>query len=351
MRTMKEILIGNRSMGLDRDIFISAEVGTTCNGDVETSKRLIDAALEAGLDAVKFQVLDPEDKFSDKTIPYTYRRFNGEEVTENMVEMLRQYVMTPEEWREVKRYADEKGVLMFATPDHVKAIELMEDLQMPAYKVATWDVTFVPMLREIAKLRKPTILDFGASNLNEITKVLEIFQKEGNDQLILVHCYHTSNPAEMNLRTIEFFREHFGYLSGFSASDENNEVDYLALAYQPVYLEKRMTLNRADPGHHHSRALEPKEMASYVKTVRELASARGEHAVKPSQKDLEEKQKHFRRIVASKDMRAGEILIEDAIACRRPFQGGIDALQYPSVIGRKLKKDIKENEPITWDII
>jgi sialic acid synthase SpsE len=341
------IQIGDKSIGLGREIFISAEVGTTCNGDVETSKKLVDAALEAGMDAIKFQILNPDDKFADKNIVYSYTRANGEKVEENMHEMLRQYVMKEEEWAEIKKYADEKGIIMFATPDYVAGVDLMEKLGMPAYKIATWDVTFYPMVQKIAKLRKPTILDFGASDEKEIETILDIFKKEQSDQLILVHCYHTSEYGEMNLRTIEFLREHFGYLSGFSASDENNEIDYLSLAYGPVYIEKRLTLDRQDPRHHHSRALEPEEMKEYVKTIRKLSRAIGNITVNPSQKDLEEKQKHFRKIVASRDLKAGEELDEQNIACRRTSQEGIDAFEYPSVLGKELKQDVKENETIT----
>src|SRR3989344_1407489 len=348
---MKDITIGNKTIGIGKDIFISAEVGTTCNGDVETAKKLIDAAVEAGMDAVKFQMLNPDDKYSDKTLTYTYTRYNGESVTENIYEMLKQYVMTKEQWAELKAYADKKGIIMFATPDHVAAVDLMESLNMPAYKIATWDVTFYPLVRKIAKLRKPTILDFGASTQEEIAAILGIFKEEQSDQLILVHCYHTKNYEEMNLRTIEFLRVTFGYLSGFSASDEHNEIDYMSLAYDPVYIEKRLTINRKDPRHHHSRALEPEEMKAYVKKIRELSKAGGEYRVQPSAGDLKEKQVFFRRIVAKRDMSAGETLTEENIACRRPFSGGIDASQYPLLLGRKIQRDVKENEPITQDMV
>lgn len=348
---MKDIVIGNKVVGVGKEIFISAEVGTTANGSVETAKKLIDAAVEAGMDAVKFQMLNPNDKYSDKTLPYTYTRHNGQEVTENIYEMLKQYVMTPDQWADIKRYADEKGIIMFATPDHLEAVDLMERLGMPAYKVSTWDVSFYPLVRKIAKLKKPTILDFGASTLQEIAGVLRVFEEEQSRQLILVHCYHTKNYAEMNLQTIEFLRETFGYLSGFSASDEHNEIDYLSLAYQPVYLEKRLTLDRKDPRHHHSRALEPEEMRSYVKKIRELFLASGVYQVKPTAEDLKGKQVFFRRIVAKADIKAGTRLTETNIACRRPLSGGIDAWQYPVVLGRTIQKDVKENEPITWDVI
>lgn len=348
---MKPIRIGSKTIGPEEPVFISAEVGTTCNGDVETSKKLIDAALEAGMDAVKFQILNPDDKYSDKTLTYTYARHDGEQVTENIYEMLKQYVMSPEQWAEIKEYADKKGIIMFATPDYEGGVDLMEKLEMPAYKIATWDVTFYPMVKKIAKLHKPTILDFGASDLQEIAGVLRIFEEEQNDQLILLHCYHTKNSEEMNIRTVEFLRETFGYFSGFSAADENNEIDYLSLAYSPVYIEKRLTLSREDPRHHHSRALEPSEMKSYVQKIRELSLARGEYAVRPSAGDLKEKEGFFRRIVAKRDLGAGEILTEENIACRRPFKGGIDASLYPLVLGRKIQRSVKENEPISWDML
>lgn len=348
----KEITVGGKTIGLAKPVFISAEVGTTCNGDFETAKKLIDAAKEADMDAVKFQILDPEDKFRDKkNLTFTYTRHNGETITENIYEMLKQYVMPEEKWRRLKDYADQRGIIMFATPDYMAAVDLMEKLEMPAYKIATWDVTYYPFVEKIAALNKPTVLDFGASDTEEVADVLKIFKKYNNDKLILLHCYHTKDYGQINLRTIEYYRETFGYLSGFSAPDENNDIDYLSLAYQPVYIEKRLTLDRKDPRHHHSQALEPEEMKNYVRRIRELSRARGDYKLAPSEGDLKLKGVHFRSIVAKRRIAAGEILNDINITCRRPYYGGIDARYYDLVLGRAPKAGLEENEPITWEKI
>jgi sialic acid synthase SpsE len=347
---MKDIKIGKSKIGLNQPVFISAEVGTTCNGDFQTAKKIIDAAKGAGMDAVKFQILDPEDKFSDKeNLTFSFKRNSGEKVTENIYEMLKQYVMKKDEWKKLKDYADKKGIIMFATPDHLSAVDLMEELNMPAYKIATWDVNFWPLLHKIAKTKKPTIIDLGASDKEEVAQIIKIFEKHNNKDIILLHCFHTDNYEEMNLRTVEYLRECFGYPSGFSAPDTRNEIDYLSLPYKPVYIEKRLTLNREDPNHHHSQALEPMEMKEYVKQIHRLSGACGEFDLKPTKKDLEMKKEFFRSMVAKRKIKKGEKLTSNNIACRRPYFGGIDSKYYDFVIGRVSKIDLKENDSINWN--
>lgn len=347
---MKDIKITNKKIGLNQPIFISAEVGTTCNGDFKTAKKLINAAKNAGMDAVKFQILNPDDKFSDKkNVDYSYRRYDGKVITENLYEMLKQYVMTKKEWKELKIYADRVGIIMFATPDYLDAVDLMEELNMPAYKIATWDVTFWPMLEKIAKLKKPTIIDLGASDKEEVAQIVKVFEKYKNDKIILLHCFHTEKFEEMNLRTIEYLRKTFRHLSGFSAPGINNELDYLSLPYYPVYMEKRLTLDRKDPNHHHSQALEPEEMKDYVRKIHELEQARGNFDLKPTQADLKMRSIYFRSLVAKTAIKKGEKLTVENIACRRPYHSGIDSKYYNSVLNRKSKVDLEENEPITWE--
>ena len=348
---MKEFKIGNTSIGLDRPIFIAAEVGTTCNGDVETAKKLIDAAVEAGMDAVKFQVIDPEDMIGDRSVTFTYKRLKGEAVTEKLYDMLQRYKMTPKQWKEISAYAKKRDIIMFATPDSDAGVDLMESLEMPAYKVSTWDCNFYPFLRKIARIGKPVILDLGASPMEEIARVMEIFKEEKNDKVVLLHCFHTGNFSEMNLRTIEYLRETFGCLSGFSAPDTNNAIDYATLAYKPVFVEKRLTLRRDNPLHHHAQALEPEEMKEYVRTVRQLQSALGTYGNVPTQNDRALRQEHFRSLFAKKPIKKGEAFSRANVACRRPLKGGIDPMHLDIVVGKKATKALKENQQITWDCI
>lgn len=349
--TLADIHIGKHTLGEGHPVFISAEVGTTCNGDLETSKKLIDAAVDAGMDAVKFQVIDPEDKYSDRSLTYSYTRYNGERATENIYEMLKQYMQPFENWKEISEYATQKGITFFATVDHLAGLEMMEKLDIPAYKVATWDMTFYPLLVAMAKTGKPVILDLGASTLPEIAWAIDIFKAHGNEKLILLHCYHTDQFDQMNLKTIDFLRDTFGYHSGFSTAGRDDDIDLLSLAYSPVYLEKRLTLDRKDPNHHHARAHEPGEMKEFVTRVHQLSQVPGRYTLQPTDGDLKGKLQHFRRIVADKDLPAGHVLTEEDIACRRPYPGGIDAIDYTKVIGQVLRQAVKKNGPITWDMI
>jgi len=347
---LKDLKIGNRKIGINQKIFISAEVGTTCNGDVKTAKKLIDAAKAAGMDAVKFQILTPDEKYSDKTLKYSYTRFSGKRVEENMFKLVKKYVLPLSAWAEIKRYADKRGIIMFATTDHFQAVEIAEKIKLPAYKIATWDVTYRPLTEKIARLGKPTILDFGASDKAEVGEICNVFKRQGNRKLVLLHCYHTNNYKEMNLMSIKYLREKYGFLSGFSAADEKNEVDYLALAFRPVYIEKRLTLNKRDPEHHHSRALEPDEMKEYVKNIHNLSAAIGKMDLIPSANDLIERKKWFTGLVAGRNIKKGEKFSLDNIACKRPLFDRLDPKHIKLFIGKTAKRDIRENESMRYNM-
>ena len=348
---INDIQIGTKKIGLDQDIFICAEVGTTCNGDVKTAKKLIDAAKYAGMDAVKFQIWNVDAKYSCKNINYTYIRHNGKIVTENIYKMMKKYEMPFNHYKEIYSYSKKKNIIMFATPLYMEAIDMMEKLNMPAYKIATWDVTFRPFVEKIANFKKPTIIDLGASDKEEVASILKIFKKAKNNKIILLHCFHTNNYNEMNLRSIEYLRETFGCLSGFSAPDNKNKIDFVSLVYKPVYIEKRLTLNKKDLNHHHCLALEPSEMKQYVDDIRNLSKARGLFDLIPTKKDLVEREKHFTSIVAGKNIKKGEKLSLKNLACKRPLLNRLDPKYLEIIVGRIVKKDIKENEPITWAMV
>lgn len=346
---LQNIQIGNKTIGPEQGIFLASEVGTTSNGNVEIAKRLIDASVEAGLDAVKFQIVGADETHSDKSMTYSYKVASGETKTENIVEMLKQYRFTKGEWQEIKDHADQKGIIMFTTVNYPQGIEIAESIDVPAYKISSWDLNYYPFLERVAQLNKPTFIDLGPADLEDFIKVLKLFRAARNNKIIAVHCYHTSNPAEMNLKTIQYLREAFDVLSGFSSPDRCSDVDFAALGFEPVFIEKRLTLNRQDPGHHHAVSLEPDEMKDYVKKVRYLQQTIGRYGLYPSQRDLEEKEKYFRRIVASRDIKAGEVLTEENVDCKRPKSCGLDPMYYKVMLGRKAKQDLKQDQPIAWD--
>lgn len=343
----KEIRIRNRVIGEDQSLFITAEVGVTCNYDMKISRELIDVVHETGADAVKFIFWFPEEIMSDKTITFTYDTAHGIE-SENMYEMLSKLRFKLDEWREIKEYADKKDVILFSTVNSPSGIEYAEAIGLEAYKLSSWDYNYFPLWRNIAALGKPILIDTGPVTTLEVAKVMQLMTQAGNDQSVLVHCFETSNHAEMNMRAIPYMRQAFNTLVGYSSPDRNDKTDIMAVALGAVVLEKRLTLSRDLPGHHHILCKEPKEFEGYVELMRNLQAALGVYNLRPSKADLVERKKWFRQIVANRDIPKGTKLTADMLEGKRP-QSGISPEFIDFFIGRETKRDLRYNEALSWN--
>jgi len=345
----KEIKIKNRIIGEDRPLFITAECGVTCNYDMKIAKELIDVVKDAGADAIKFIFWFPEEIMSDKTITYEYDTIDGRK-SENMFEMLNELRFTLNEWRELKAYADQKDVILFSTVNSPGGIEYAEKLGLEAYKMSSWDFNYIPLWERIVTLGKPMIIDSGPVNTLEMAKVVQIMRDAGNDQSILVHCFHTKEPSEVNMRSIPYMRQAFDTLVGYSAADRDDRLDIMAVALGVVFLEKRLTLNRKLPGHHHILSKEPREFTDYVRMIRDMHASLGCSDLVPSPADLEARKRAFRHLVANRDIPAGTILTMDMLEGKRP-ENGISPEHIGFFIGRRTKRDLKHNEALTWDVV
>ena len=342
----KEIRIRNRIIGIDRPLFIVAECGVTCNYDMEITKKLIDVVHNSGADAIKLIFWFPEEIMSDRTVTYTYETVSGPK-SENMYNMLDKLRFTLEEWREIKNYADEKDVILFATVNSPTGIDYAETLGMEAYKMSSWDFNYIPLWRRIAEIGKPMIIDTGPVNSLELAKVMQVMKDAGNEQSILVHCVHTKEPGQVNMRSIPYMKEAFNSLVGYSSNFQTPETDIMAVTLGVVFLENRLTISRGLPGHHHVISREPEEFAEWVQQMRDVQVALGEYDLKPSQSDLIERKRWFRHIVANQDIPKGTVLSEDILEGKRP-ERGISPEYLEFLVGRKTKRDLAYNEAISW---
>jgi len=342
-----EIHIRNRTIGENQPLFIVAECGVTCNYDMAITKNLIDVVHDSGADAIKFIFWFPEEIMSDKSITYTYETVSGIK-TENMYEMLNELRFTLDEWREVKEYADKKDVIMFSTVNSPSSIKYAEAIDLEAYKLSSWDFNYFPLWRKIASLGKPMLIDTGPVNTAEVAKVMQLMKDAGNDQHVLIHCFHTDDPAEMNMRSMPYMKYAFNSLVGFSSSDCYDERDIMAVSLGAVVLEKRLTMSKELPGHHHILSKTPKEFESYVKMIRNVQAALGVHDLTPSKGDLTDRKKWFRHIVANQDIPKGTKLTADMLEGKRP-EKGISPEYTDLFIGMVTKRDLKYNEAISWE--
>jgi sialic acid synthase SpsE len=197
---------------------------------------------------------------------------------------------------------------------------------------------------------KPMIIDTGPVNLLDVAKVMKIMQDAGNEQAILVHNFHSDKPEKYNMLSIPYMKTAFECLVGFSAKDRDHKPDIMAITLGSVLIEKRLTMSRTLPGHHHIISLEPDEFKDYVKMVRQIQSAMGEWALKPSPADLVDRKKFFRHLVANQDIPAGTTLTEEMLEGKR-LENGISPEYIDFFVGRKTKRLLSYNESITWDIV
>lgn len=342
-----EIKIRDHSIGPNHPLFIMAECGVTCNYDMQITKDLIDVVHDSGADAIKFIFWFPEEIMSDKTVVYSYETADGTK-SENMFDMLSKLNFTLDQWREIKEYADSKDVIMFATVNSPGGLTYAETIGLEAYKLSSWDYNYIPLWRRIAALGKPMLIDTGPVTMLDIAKVIQLMKDAANDQSVLIHCFHTPNPAEMNMRAIPFMRHAFNTLTGFSATDFRDEMDIVAVALEAVVLEKRLTMSRRLPGHHHILSKEPEEFKAYVKLMRDIQASLGKYDLRPSLNDLAERKKWFRHLVANRDIPAGTTLTAEMLEGKRP-ENGISPEYQDVFVGKVTKRDLKHNAAITWD--
>ena len=344
-----EIKIRNRIIGEGHPLFVVAECGVTCNYDLKISKELIDVVQESEADAIKFIFWFPEEIMSDKTITYEYDTLNGRK-SENMYEMLDKLRFSIEQWQQIKAYADEKNVIFFSTVNSPSGIIYAEKLGLEAYKLSSWDTNYEPLLRKIAEICKPMILDTGPINILELAKYMQIMKDADNDQSIIVHCFHTEISMEMNMRSIPYIKRAFNTLVGYSATDYRDEQDIVAVSLGAVFLEKRLTMSRTLPGHHHVLSKEPDEFKRYVQIIRNIHASLGTYDLIPSPGDMKVRKTAFRHLVANQDIPAGTILKPDMLEGKRP-EKGISPEHIDFFIGRRTKRELKYNNPLTWDVV
>ena len=332
-----------RKIGKNHPIFIAAEIGVTCNYEMDRAKALVDLAKTSGADAVKLAFHFAEDLLSDKTVTFQYPTVKGDR-EENMFDMFNYLTFSFEEWEELKSYCDSQNLLMFCSlAGGTKGIEWAEKLNLPMHKVGAWDLLDLNQFRRLAQSNIPLIIDVGTVHESEMAQFMETLK---DTPTVLLHEYHSPNYNEMNIKSIPYIEEKFNTLAGFSSPDTYDVNDFMAIALGAVVLEKRVTLSRDTAGHHHILGKEPNEFVQWVKEVRQAQASLGELKIQPTQKDLEERKKWFKRIVANCEIKKGETFTSQNIACKRPNTGGMPSEDYDLIIGTTATKDYEYNEPI-----
>lgn len=345
-----EILINDQKIGAGHPPYVIAELSANHNGDISRAFRTMDMAKQAGADAVKIQTYTPDTMTIQCDKPdfqITEGPWNGY----NLYELYKE-AQTPFEWHEaIFDYAKKIGITVFSTPYDETAVDLLERLQTPAYKVASFEAIDIPLIRYIAKTRKPMIISTGMANEQEISDALEAARSSGCDDIVLLHCIsgYPSPIEQANLATIPDMAKRFNCLVGLSDHTLGTVVPVTAVALGICMIEKHVTLSRKDKGPDSEFSLEPNELKRLCQESRSAWDALGVAGY--DRKPVEEQTAKFRRsIYFVQDVRAGEAITRYNIRRIRPGYG-LPPKYYDDLLGKRVKANVARGTAVTWDLI
>ena len=343
------INLGEVAVGPDHKPFIIAEMSGNHNQSLERALAIVDAAANAGAHAIKLQTYTAD----TMTIKGTYRindqnsLWNGRELYD-----LYKEAYTPWEWHKpIFERAKEKGILAFSSPFDETAVDFLESLNVPCYKIASFENTDWPLLKKIAATGKPIIMSTGVSRLADIDESVALLRQNGCSDLILLKCTSTypASPENTNLLTIPHLQKLFNCIVGLSDHTMGIGASVASVALGARVIEKHFTLNRADGGVDSTFSLEPSELKSLVIESERAFLALGD--VQYGIQETETKSSLFKRsIYVAKNIRAGETLTKDHLKIIRPGLG-LSPRYFDLVVGRQVKKDVSAGTPLSFDLI
>ena len=344
------ISIDGRRIASDEPPYVIAELSANHNGRLETALRIIEEAKRAGADAVKLQTYRPETITLDSNSE-EFQIHGGLWDGRTLYELYEKAHM-PWEWHpQLVAHARKLGIAIFSSPFDTTAVDLLEDLNSPAYKIASFEAVDLPLIRYVASTRKPMIISTGMANVDEIQEAIEAARAGGCKKLAILRCVsgYPAQAGDYNLRTLPDMIERFGLVTGLSDHTLGNTTAIASVALGASIIEKHFTLDRKAGGPDDSFSLEPLELAALCECARTAWEALGkvDYRIKSS----EEGNVKFRRsLYFIRDLRAGEEITLDGVRSVRPGYG-LHPRHLDEVIGRRAKVDIKAATPVSWNVI
>lgn len=347
----RKIRIGNHILDENSPTFIVAEMSANHNMDFQRAADIIRAAKEAGADAVKIQTYTADTITLDSDAP-CFQITQGTLWDGTTLHKLYQTAYTPWEWQaELKKIAEGMGLEFFSSPFDLSSVDFLEGLDVPAYKVASFEITDIPLIRKIAGLGKPVIIATGVAHLADIELAVKTCREAGNEDVILLKCTsaYPTPYEDVNLRTIPSMKDTFDCLVGLSDHTMGSAVAGAGVALGAKMVEKHLTLRRADGGADSAFSMEPeefKEMADNIRKI-ELALGRVTYDLTPGQ---EREREHSRSLFIAQDMKAGETFTPRNLRSVRPADG-LHTKYYEELLGKKIARDARMGTPMSWDLV
>lgn len=337
---------------MKKHTIVIAEAGVNHNGDMNLAKRLVDEAVNAGVDYIKFQSFKAEKLVSPSAKKANYQIVNINDGDDSQFEMLKKLELSDNQHQELIAYCNIKGIKFFSTAFDVDGVNFLNQLGLQLFKIPSGEITNFPYLRAIALCGKQTIMSTGMCNEDEIAEAISILLRYGlkKEQITILHC-NTEYPTPMedvNLMAMVRIKEKFGVNVGYSDHTLGIDVPIAAVALGATIIEKHFTLNRNLPGPDHVASLEPNELTSMVKSIRNIEFAISGSGIKsPSKSEAKNIAIARKSIHISSDLSSGHILTEFDLISLRPGDG-ISPMKWEEIIGKRLTVNKRKNEILNW---
>lgn len=334
---------------MSNHVIIIAEAGVNHNGSLELAKQLIDKAVEAGVDIIKFQTFKSEKLVSKAAKQAEYQQRNIGKEDEGQLAMLKKLELSQAVHEELIAYCNKKGIRFFSTAFDMDSIDYLHSLEMGLWKIPSGEITNYPYLRKIAQYQEPVILSTGMCELSDIEAGMNVLLEFGvkKEQITILHC-NTEYPTpfeDVNLKAMLEIGEKFGIKIGYSDHTKGIEVPIAAVALGATVIEKHFTLDKNMEGPDHKASLEPAELKAMVSAIRNIEQALGTGHKTISESERKNIEIARKSIVAARPIKAGELLTEENLTVKRPGNG-INPMRWNEVVGTRAVQSFNEEDPI-----
>lgn len=348
----KTIKIGNKVIGLNKPVFIIAEAGVNHNHRLDLALKLVDAAANAGADAVKFQTFKAEQVVTEAGIMADYQKKNISKI-EGQLDMLRKLEFSESWYPKVIAHCKKRGIIFLSTPHgSFDSIDLLQRLEVPAFKFGSGDLTTLPILEYAAKYKKPMILGTGMATMLEVKEAIKAIKKAGNSQIVMLHCTmnYPTPPEEVNLRAAQTMMKELDVLVGYSDHTIGSQVPVMAVTLGACVIEKHLTLDNEMPGPDHKASANPDVFKKIVEEIRRVETIMGSSVKKPLPGEVKLQSIVRRSIVAVRNIKKGDKFSRQNTDLKRPGIG-LAPKYFPKLIGKKSKNDIKKDFLLTKKLV
>ena len=326
--------------------FIIAEAGVNHNGSFELAKQLVDKAVWAGADCIKFQTFNSKNLVSKNAQKAEYQKKTTDS-SENQLDMLKKLELSKEQFTELRNYCNQKGIMFLSTPFDLESIDFLASIGVKTWKIPSGEITNYPFLRAIGQRKESVIMSSGMCTLEEVRDAVNVLKEFGTTDITLLHCT-TEYPApydSVNLKAMLTLQKEFGYKVGYSDHTNGIEIPVAAVALGATVIEKHFTLDKNMEGPDHKASLEPEELRQMILSIRNVEAAIGDGVKQPSQAEKKNIAIARKSIVAACDIKKGEVFTESNLTAKRPGNG-ISPMKWNNVLGKKAVRDFDTDEII-----